>query len=801
VEFLLATLAYPLLLAALAVGAGLLVDRVVGPLPGALLPALGLALLIATVSIVTYWGAIAPFAPIAALLVAAAGVALGWGRLRSVRPDWWVVAASVAVYLIVCAPILLSGRLTEAGYLLDTTAAFQVLGGDFIIDHGRDFSSLLADSTLRQTMERYFGTQYPAGGQLLLASGGRLVGVESLWLYQAFMALMVAFCVAPLALLARAASLPRAGAAVAGGLAAMPALVYAYVQTGSIKEITALPFVFTLGALLTLSPSLARRGWRGAATVGLIGAAGVAAIGIAFGAWLLVLLAAGLALLLVGSPRPRFDARAVAIWGGAFVVALLLLALPTFGPLSESLGLAKSLSTSNAAAVADPGNLARPLLLSQLAGVWLGGSYRVDPEYIGPTYFLIGLIAVAALFGLAFLIRRRIWTVLAFVAALAVVWLALTQRGTTWTDAKLLMMTSPIVVLVAAIGVESLRRGGRRIEALLVGGAIACGVLGSAALLYHDTNLMPTDRYEELLSIGDRFAGDGPALVPEFDEFTLYGLDELNPSGPGFSAKPAELMALADGSGTAYGASYDVDQLDRAVVAGYPLVVARRRPDTSRPPSGYRLAHRGTYYDVWKRDADAPEVLGFEPGGSGYLAAGVVPCARIGELAEQARESDGTLRYAERSEVVVVDPAFARKLPAGWGRLEGGGVGLGSPGRVDQRFEVPRAGRYRVWLRGDFGRRVTISVDGREVGSAAAQSGNAGNYARPFDVTLDAGRHVLTIDRPGGGLAPGDGSPSRLLAVVFEPLPSGPPAARELAPSDWRELCGRRVDWVEVVAG
>ncbi len=800
-EFLLATLAYPLLLAALAVGAGLLVDRVVGPLPGALLPVLGLALSIATVSIVTYWGATAPLAPVAVLVVAVAGVALGWRRLRALRPDWWVVAASIAVYLIVCAPILLSGRLTEAGYLLDTTAAFQVLGGDYIVGHSRDFSDMLAGSTLRQTMENYFGTQYPAGGQILLATGGRLVGVEALWLYQPFMALMIAFCVAPLALIARAASLPRAWAAAAGVLAAVPALVYAYVQTGSIKEITALPFVFALGALLTLSPSLARRGWRGAATVGLVGAAGVAAIGIAFGAWLAVVLAAGLALLVAGRPRPRLNVRTVAIWGGAFLVALLLLGLPTFGPASESLGLAKSLSTSNAAAVADPGNLARPLLLSQLAGVWLGGSYRVDPEYIGPTYFLIGLVAVAALFGLAFLVRRRIWTVLAFVAALAVVWLALTQRGTTWTDAKLLMMTSPVVVLVAAIGVESLRRGGRRIEALALGGAIACGVLGSAALLYHDTNLMPTDRYEELLSIGDRFAGEGPALVPEFDEFTLYALDELAPSGPGFSAKPAELVTLADGSGTAYGGSYDIDQLDRAALAGYPLVVSRRRPDTSRPPSGYRLAQRGTYYDVWKRTEGEAEVLSFEPGGSGYLAAGVVPCERVRELAQQARVAGGTLRYAERPEVVVVDPAFARKLPAGWGRLEGGGVGLGSPGRVNQLFEIPRAGRYRVWLRGDFGRRVTISVDGREIGSAAEQSGNSGNYARPFDVTLDAGRHVLTIDRAGGGLEPGDGSPSRLLAVVFEPLPSGPPAVRELAPGDWRELCGRRVDWVEAVAG
>ena len=312
------------------------------------------------------------------------------------------------------------------------------------------------------------------------------------------------------------------------------------------------------------------------------------------------------------------------------------------------------------------------------------------------------------------------------------------------------MMTSPIVVLVAAIGIESLRQSGRKLEALLIGGALACGVLGSAALIYHDTNLMPTDRYEELLAIGDRFAGDGPALLPEFDEFGLYALDELAPSGPGFSAKPLALTALADGSGTAYGGSYDVDALDRAALAGYPLVVSRRRPDSSRPPSGYRLAFHGTYYDVWKRAPDAPEVLGSAAGGRGFLAAGVVPCARIGGFADQARSAGGSLRYAERPEVVVVDPTFARKLPAGWGRLEGGGVGLGSPGRVRQPFEVPRSGRYRVWLKGDFGRPIAISVDSHRIGEAGEQSGNAGNYARPFDVDLTAGRHTLTIDRPDG---------------------------------------------------
>jgi len=799
VEFLLATLIYPVLLAVLATGAGLLVDRVVGPLPGALLPVTGLALLIATVSLTTYWGGTAPLAPVAAVAVALAGAAAGWRRLRAADPDWWLVAASAAVYIAVCAPVLLAGRVTEAAYLLDTTAAFQVLGGDYIVGHARDFSALPA-STLRQTLENYFGTQYPAGGQVLLATGAKLVDVRSLWLYQPFLALMVAFCVAPLATLARAASLPRSWAAVAGGVAAMPALVYAYAQTGSIKELTALPFVLLLGALLVQRPPLAARGPRGAVLAALAGAAGVAAIGIAFAAWLGAVVGAGVVLALLTTARPlRVAPRQVAIWGAVFGAALLVLALPTLGPLSESLSLAKSLSTSNAAAVADPGNLLRPLLLVQVAGVWLGGSYRVDPEYLGPTYFLIGLMTVGALFGLLLLVRRRLWAVLAFIAALALVWLVLTRRGTTWTDAKMLMMTSPVFVLLAAIGVRCIFDARRRVEALALGAVLAFGVLASGALLYHETNLMPTERYEELLSIGDRFAGADATLVPEFDEFALYALDEMGPSGPGFSSKPPELATLSDGSGTLYGGSYDVGQLDWRAVQEYPFVVLRRRPDTSRPPSGYRLAFRGAYYDVWRRSADAPTVVGYEPGGGGAQPAGVVACSEIGRLAARARRRGGSLRYAPRPAVVALDPADARRLPAAWAPLEEG-VALGSPGRVSMRFEAPEAGRYRIWLKGDFARAVAVSVDGRRVGEAAYQSGNAGNYARPFDVRLSAGRHVLTLERGGGGLAPGDGGPSRLSAIVLEPYRAGPPTVLEVSSDDWRRLCGRRVDWIEAVA-
>ena len=79
-------------------------------------------------------------------------------------------------------------------------------------------------------------------------------------------------------------------------LAATPALVYAYAQMGAIKEMTALPFVLLLGALLVLLPRLLALGWRGALVPALVAAAGIGAIGLAFLPWFAATLAAGVCL-------------------------------------------------------------------------------------------------------------------------------------------------------------------------------------------------------------------------------------------------------------------------------------------------------------------------------------------------------------------------------------------------------------------------------------------------------------------------------------------------------------------------
>ena len=64
---------------------------------------------------------------------------------------------------------------------------------------------------------------------------------------------------------------------------------------------------------------------------------------------------------------------------------------------------------------------------------------------------------------------------------------------------------------------------------------------------------------------------------------------------------------------------------------------------------------------------------------------------------------------------------------------------------------------------------------------------------------LPAGREPIRIRRPGNDLSPGDGGMSRELGpIALTPLGEAPHVAF-LAPDQVNRLCGRSLDWIEVV--
>ena len=118
-------------------------------------------------------------------------------------------------------------------------------------------------------------------------------------------------------------------------------------------------------------------------------------------------------------------------------------------------------------------------------------------------------------------------------------------------------------------------------------------------LAYHEVNLAPRDRHAELEQIGDRIAGEGPALMTEYEP---YGVRHFlrKADAEGASELRRRLVPLRSGRPLRKLGTADIDEFELAGIRAYRTLVLRRSPVASRPPSVYRLLSRGRFYDVWQ---------------------------------------------------------------------------------------------------------------------------------------------------------------------------------------------------------
>jgi len=424
--FLATALLYPCGLAALCAGAGLLVDRLSGCfLPPPLLLSVGAAALIALSQLSTYVTPLAPATPYLMLAFALAGFALARGRARGIvrrcLRSPWPAGVSVLAYAIALAPVLLAGRPSFSSYMALADSAVHMIGADFLIRHGQDYAHLDLRNSYGQFIHDYYATNYPSGADTLFGGSALLLRLPLIWAFQPFNAFMLATAAGPAWLLARRMRLDGAWAALAALTAVLPALVYAYELFASVKEITALSMILTLGCL-----AVAHRRWllvapARAVPFALVLGAGASALGPAFGAWALAAVTV-LAVVLAGEMRARRGRswRSPLTMVALAALTLLVAAWPTWHQLSGSLQVAQNIaSTSN------PGNLHAPLRAIQVFGVWLLGSYKLSPTgaALAATHVLIALAFLSALLGAAHMLRIRAHALLAWIACMLFVWL------------------------------------------------------------------------------------------------------------------------------------------------------------------------------------------------------------------------------------------------------------------------------------------------------------------------------------------------------------------------------------------
>ena len=853
-----ATLLYPCVLALLCVGAGLLVDRVSGEfLPGVLLPVVGAATLIGVSQLTTYAVFAAPATPYLLAVIALAGFALGRGRLAVVavlarqagglRRFGWQLAVPVIAYVAALAPVLFAGRPSFSSYGVLTDSAFHMLGADFLIRHGQDYSHLDLRNSPGQYLNDYYNTYYPSGADTFFGASALLVRVPLIWGFQPFNAFMLALCTGPAWVLVRRLGLDGWLAALATLTVTLPALVYGYELIASVKEISSLPLILALGALVVLHPRWLRGPPPGAIPFALVVAAGVSVLGVAFGAWALtaaVVLAAILIQEVAGGDVAERDAaggdrapgaiapseiapdrsrtRGVLLLVVTGLLVAFVAALGTWLELSGSLQIARNIASTN-----NPGNLQNPLRTVQILGTWLVSSYKHVPAGgdLTASYALALLALAAAVLGAAYLVYRREYALAAWIALTLAVWLGLTAYGTTWADGKALMLTSPVVVLLAWAGVAALHDGAHSRPglrpllapaALLLALALAGGVAASDALQYHGSNLAPTARYEELASIDSRFAGRGPTLFTDYDEYSLYLLRDLDVGGPGFMYPPPAVVQTE-------GQPASLDLIPPAALRSYPLIVTRRDPAASRPPAAYRLLFQGAYYEVWGRLPGAAAALAHvrlsstaaglrtdELAGAravGAASAGgvglPVQCSRMERVARLAESHGARLISASPPEIVGIDVARASHPAWRESRL---GLLMSRPGRLEATFAVPHTGLWDLWLQGEIMPAVGVSVNGRPLASISGQLTGVAtdpDTMAPLRVRLTAGLDRLTITRGASSLlAPGSGGSAILDSIFLTPAGSGAQATLRVTPAaQWRSLCGRRLEWIESVPG
>jgi hypothetical protein len=717
-------LLFPAVLGALALGCGLLLERATGArMSGALLAPTGLAVIVVVAGVTTLSAPTATLTVPVVVALAAAGLASGVGRGKPQRALPPLAAAGV-VFCAYAAPVVMSGEATFAGYIkLDDTATFLALT-DRVMEHGHSLAGL-APSSYEATLWINLAHGYPVGALLPFGIARELTRVDGAWVYQPYLAFLAAMLALVLyALAARALQSVRLRA-VAACVAAQPALLYGFALWGGIKELAAAPLVALVAAVAPTSVEELSRPRRALpAAVAMAAVLGVLSVGGAV--WLLV---PG-AVLLVLATRGRRAAQM-----GGCLGAIVLLSIPTLLDARSFLSAATEEAVRSGTVL---GNLVRPLSSLQVLGVWPTSDFRLDPQDLAATRVLLVVVAVAALTGCVFLLRQRSWPPLLYTGSAIIGCVLVGTLGSPWVVAKAYTIASPAFLFAAVVGCAGLISRRRTTEGILALTVVAGGVLWSNVLAYHGVNLAPRAQLAELERIGHRFAGQGPALMTEYQPYGVrHFLRAVDAEGA--SELRRRQIPLRNGAMLEKGAYADLAEFQQSAVRIYRTLILRRSPLASRPPTIYQLAWRGRFYDVWRRTQES-------------VGAGARRCDASRVLSNLSRS---------RSESAGAVLALSRvDHPATWPAAAGGhGVYPSGPGVVRAQVGLPATGRYSVWVGGSFRNRLAALVDGREIGAQTDQLNNSGQYTRLGTATLAAGVHDVELRYSRSLFAPGSGGP------------------------------------------
>jgi hypothetical protein len=818
---ILSWLVYPLVLAALGGGWGVLVEKAMGrEVTDALVIPLGLAAVLVIGGLFTAFSGTAPIATPVCGVGAVAG--LVWGRPWR-RVSRWPALAAIGVVIAYGLPVLLSGHATFLGYLrLDDTATWLDIT-DNIMAHGRSVSGL-PPSTYALVMSGDVGPAYPLGAFALFGVSQQFVGIDLAWIFQPYLACCGAAIALSIYALAEPLIVSPRRRALVAFLAAQPALLYGYSLWGGIKELTA-AFLLVLGMALA-ARVIMQRPERGRELLGVALCAGglLISLSVGAGAWLAPAFAIVFGAWTVLAWRKRQTERLW--WRGPLVSTAWLggltaaCAVPLWAVVHSFLSNDAGLFNAGQDTATTLGNLIQPLSGYQLAGVWTIGDFRYTAPAF-PTAWLVVIVIAVAGATLAVTIQQRRFGLPAYVAVALLGCLIFSLAGSTpWVMGKALAIASPALLTAALIGATML--WGRWGFGFVLVVVIAFGVIASNLSGYHDALLAPKDRLAELQRIGQLVSGKGPTFVNDYEVYA-----DRHFLRDGAPVEPAEYreadLPTTTGALLVKTAYADLDSFSLATLLPYRSVVVRNSPVESRPPSLWNIVWSGRYYQLYQRAAHPSEKIiehiplgdqgqypycGAAESGStkplcSVAPASIPPCTYIRGLAARASR-DGARLVAYQRPLPIVVRGDDLQWPAPWYHDDvGHTLTPYSSGTAVAHIVVNSTQDYEFWLGGSFTRGFQVKVDGHAIGQAKDEIFDIAGYVPMAKLHLTSGVHTVDITYPSADIwTPGTGNNeyTTLQEIALQPLGSPSYQMLNVAPSDASSLCGRPLDWIELVA-
>ena len=804
-------LAFPVLVLVLSFGCGLLVERVGGwALPGALLPGVGLALIVVAASLITESKTTSRYAPWLVILLALVGYATSMRRIRTLRLDAYCVGVAVVVFLVFAAPVLAFGRPSFLGYGIDGDPAFHFLFARSLIAHGRQSVATLPfqGSATQILASSYLASAYPFGGDVALGALRPLVGQDVPWIYDPFIAVGLTFGALALQELLRDAVRSRPLRALSAFIAAQAGLAYSFYLISSIKELftTFLVTLLVIVGVRTLQRGPSARALAPlivvtAAELYVLAAPAIAWLGIPLLIFVIVSVIRIRRRLRRPSPRALAGLVVTAAVGGALVLPILSSAVTSFDTTTAVLG-----SQGGGASI---GNLLAPLSVWQIMGIWPNGSYRMSiTVHVALVDALLWLAVASAVLGAIWSITRRAWGPIVLLFSNGIAALVLLEQSTPYAASKVEMILSITAVLAAMLGAVALHDWVRPWLGWTLAVVLALAVLWTNSKSFRQAPLAPSGRFAELSEINARFHGDGPTYYDLWDfEWPAYFLRDIGPYLPHIYGDPETPGASAHRTAPQLQYPWDLADVSYHFQTKYKLMVIGRSPIATRPPSDYRLVLQGRYYNVYRRTAkpkvirhvitsDVPDAPLYRPA--------ALTCRRIERLGRTAAADGRRLAVATQDAVASVRATESLR-PLTWAALplDASAVanGLTMPltgGSLDAEIHVPAAGRYTVWVEGSLTQKMSVDIAGRYVGAISQQIGPGGLFTDVGTARLPAGRQPVILHRSDETpFVPTN--PKDVLGEIVLTRTGAPPLVHEIAAADAHSLCGQRLQWIEIV--